>query len=103
MRKKVLILISAGVAIFILGVLITSIVVPFFNEINRMSANHFVRTFGPDGLEADRHYDDLYEVAHIYVFALGRRQNAFFLSVGLAFLITGVILFLWGRDLKRYR
>lgn len=103
MLKKTLILRIGGTIISFLGLFIIIVIVPFVSYITRGDVSRFVRRFGTESEGTLETYKNLYQMAYIFAESANKNILFFNMSVGISLLTIGIVLFLWGRDLKRCR
>jgi hypothetical protein len=101
MFKKSLILKIVGILACLVGILVLFLWVPLVNKILWSDTSWFVDRFGPEAEGGYKTYDKLYEMSYNTIVSDRNNTLAFNVSIGIAFTIVGVVLFLWGRDLKR--
>lgn len=72
----------------------------FVRYLRGMDQSWFVSHFGPNGDEAHRTYDLLYQQSLVITHAANRDAVAFYASVGLGALTLSIALALWLRDVR---
>jgi hypothetical protein len=100
MRRKVVILRILSILAFALGALFLALIVPFSNMMSRMDNSWFISRFGPEGDKSYKTYEKLYEMSLIVAKSSNKHIYAFYICLGTASLILGIVLGLWVRDIK---
>lgn len=100
MRKKEILLKVMSILAVLLGLAFATVGL-FIRMIRGMDTSWFISRFGPNGEEAYRTYDKLYEMSLVLVGVANRYTMALYVTLGVGFLVFGITCGLWARDLKR--